>query len=129
MKIFLDAQVLIWMVYAPERLTVRAKLLLQEDTHELLVSQATLWELLAKIGRGKLLLAGDSVEGALRDLLAVGFQLRAITMELIVAASVLPQHHSDPFDRMLVAQALAEDAVVLSADGVLSEYGVRVIWQ
>jgi PIN domain nuclease of toxin-antitoxin system len=128
-KLFLDAQVLIWTVYAPDLLAARARQLVEDDTNELLVSHASLWEILAKIGRGKLLMAGESVEDALDDLLAVGFVLRPITSELIVAASTLPHHHSDPFDRMLVAQAIAEDAAILSTDHVLPNYGVRVLWK
>jgi PIN domain nuclease of toxin-antitoxin system len=122
-------RLLIWMVYSPERLTARAKLFLEDDTHELLVSHATLWELLAKIGRGKLAIAGTSVHATAEDIHRLGVEMLPVTEAHILAATSLPQHHSDPFDRMLVAQALAEDAAVLSADGMLAEYGVRVIWQ
>ncbi len=72
MKLLLDSQVLLWSIYAPHLLTERLRLLLRDPATELIVSHAGLWELLGKIGRGKLLLAGTSIDLAMQRIAALG---------------------------------------------------------
>ena len=72
-------------------------------------------------------MAGTSVNDAYQSLLALGFELLPITKEQLLTAAKLPQIHNDPFDRMLVAQAIEKDAVIISSDSLLKRYGVAVL--
>ena len=115
-------------MYDPERLTQTVTRILAGSDTELLLSHATLWEVLAKLARGNLLLAGETMEDAYLRMQQLGLEMLAITEAHIVQSAQLPRYHSDPFDRMLVAQAIGEGASILSSDRVLSRYDVAVIW-
>ena len=128
MRLLLDSNVLLWAVYAPEKLTGRVSYAIQDSTNELLVSHASLWELLGKIGRGKLLLAGSSVDAAMQRFTVLGAEFLPVELDHILAAAHLPNHHSDPFDRVIIAQALDKTMPVLTSDTMFQNYGVDVIW-
>lgn len=128
MTLLLDSQVLLWMIYSPERLTPKALSLTNDPSNILLVSHASLWELLAKIGRGKLLLAGTSVEATMQQIIALGVTLIPVVLDDILKAALLPPHHHDPFDRVLLAQAMIRDIPILSSDGMFPRYDVQIIW-
>jgi PIN domain nuclease of toxin-antitoxin system len=98
----------IWAIYEPEKLPARISSLLEDPANELLFSYAAVWEILNKIGRGGILTAGNSVAGAFRDIEALGMTFVPVSMDHILAAASLPDFHRDPYDRMYVAQALAE---------------------
>ena len=129
MRLLLDAHVLLWIIYSPSDLTRRVRDLLADQSNELVVSHATLCELLNKIGRGKLLLAGTSVAKTMDLIRALDVTFLPVDESLILAAASLPHHHSDPFDRLLIAQAIAENVTVLSADNKFSFYPIELIWQ
>lgn len=128
MKLLLDTHALLWWVTDAAALSRRARAAIAAPDNECLVSAASAWELAIKVSLGRL-----EVEGALSrflsEQLAVN-RFRALPVELAHAVRVasLPFHHRDPFDRLLVAQALEEGAAVVSADKVLSRYGCRRIW-
>ncbi|RXH57373.1 type II toxin-antitoxin system VapC family toxin [Granulicella sibirica] len=128
MRLLLDSNVLLWAIYSRAHLTEQVKTLLADEENELCVSHATLWKLLSKIGRSKLLLAGTSVHDAMSKVQDLGVTFLPIDEDLILAAASLPHHNSDPFDRMLIAQAVAEKLPVLTADGQFSLFDVSVIW-
>ena len=94
----------------------------------LLFSEAGLAELLNKCGRGKLPVAGTSVQNLLEDIAAFGVEFVPIQRTDIVVAASLPHHHSDPFDRILIAQAMRLDLPVLTADREFHNYGVETVW-
>ena len=129
MRLLLDSHALIWAIYSPDRLSLQASQLLHDEANELIVSHATLWELFSKIGRGKLLLAGTSVDRVMERISALGVMLLPIELSHIVSSASLPHHHSDPFDRMLIAQALEQNLPILTADTIFAAYGAPVIWQ
>lgn len=106
MTILVDAHVLVWALYEPEKLSAAAHELLEDEENILLVSDATLWELLNKIGRGKLAVAGSSPARTYDRIRELGVRFVAVDRADILTASTLPHHHSDPFDRMLIAQAM-----------------------
>ena len=128
MKLLVDSHVVLWAIYNPPQLSRRAQALVTDESNELILSHASLWELLNKIGRGKLLLAGTSISATMARVEALGIPLLPIEQADILSAASLPHHHSDPFDRMLVAQALAGQLSILSADTMLTRYAVDVIW-
>ena len=128
MRLLLDSNVLVWAIYSPSQLSRKASLLLQDEQHELLVSHASLWELLGKIGRGRLLLAGTSVDTAMQRFRDLGVIFLFVEEHHILAAANLPHHHSDPFDRAIIAQAIDKGLPVVTSDRIFQSYGVQVIW-
>lgn len=128
MKVLLDTHTLIWTMDATELLGVRAEDVVTDDTSELLISAATLWEVGIKVGLSKLTLSLP-----FRDWMTIAFAdlrltLLPITLEVADIQSRLPHHHRDPFDRLLVAQALAENVSIISIDDKLDPYGITRIW-
>jgi len=129
LKLLLDSSILLWAVYAPHHLTEQASLLLKDPKNDLFVSHASVWELLGKIGRGKLLLAGTSADGAMQRFRDFGVTFVPIELSHILAAAKLPHHHSDPFDRVIIAQAVEQAIPILTSDGMFEKYPVQVIWK
>lgn len=122
MKLLLDTQVLLWAAGVPERLSSAARKLLDDTRHELLFSAASLWEVAIKNGLGRPDFHADP--GALRrGLFDNGYQELPITGEHAVAVGALPPLHKDPFDRLLLSQALCEGVTLLTADAQLARYG------
>lgn len=128
MNLLLDAHVLIWALDAPERLGGNASIQLADPANNRFVSAAVLWEIAIKVSLGKLTLSlpyREWVETGLRQLQAETYPVELAHTDLV---SRLPQHHNDPFDRMLAAQALVDDLVVVSVDPALDAYGVSRVW-
>src|SRR5262245_58526064 len=101
---------------------------IQPPTHEVLLSAATIWELSIKVGQGKLTLSlpyRPWMEKAIADL---KLTILPITVEYAERQATLPPHHKDPFDRLLIAQALVEGIPVVSADAAFDPYGVTRLW-
>ena len=128
MTVFVDAQILVWAIFDRSRLNATAHSVLTNADNTLLVSEATLWELLNKVGRNKLLIAGSDI-AVVHDLIqALGVTFVPIQRSHILQAASLPHHHSDPFDRILIAQAMQQTAPILTADSVIPNYAVETIW-
>jgi PIN domain nuclease of toxin-antitoxin system len=109
-------------------LSPTALVALQDPASELWLSAATIWEIAIKVGQRKLTLAlpfRTWMETAIQDL-----QLRLLPITVLFAEqqSLLPPHHKDPFDRLLVAQAIVERIPIVSADQALDAYGITRIW-
>ena len=121
MKLLLDTQLLLWAAAQPERLSSRARLYLNEVGNELLFSAASLWELAIKTTLGR-----DDFRAEprvlRRGLLDNGYLELPITSEHAVTIDTLPPLHKDPFDRILLAQALVEGITLLTADAQLARY-------
>ncbi len=127
MRILLDTHALIWWFGNESKLSRRASSLIANQTNTVLVSAAIAWELAIKVNLGKfdaLSLTTDLPRYTEEE----GFEELPITMEQAVRAGLLPLHHRDPFDRLLVAQAQALNAPILSADTVLDQYDVKRLW-
>jgi PIN domain nuclease of toxin-antitoxin system len=123
-----DSHALLWAADQPSQLTSAAATALRDPGNDLLVSAATVWELAIKVGLQKLTLTKpyrDWMTQALADLDAV---VLPITVEYADVQAHLPMHHRDPFDRLLIAQAIVEHFPVVSHDAVLDAYGVTRIW-
>lgn len=118
MRILLDTHLLLWALAAPARLSEGARHLI--DKSEVFVSAASIWEISIKAGLGKLKADPHEVLAALEP---AGFQLLAIGGEHAARVGGLPPIHRDPFDRLLVAQALTEPMHLLTNDPVLEGYG------
>lgn len=121
MKLLLDTQLLLWAAGQPERLSVRARKLLEDSRNELLFSAASLWEIAIKSSLGR---DDFKVEPRLlrRALLDNGYVEIPVTSQHAVGIDTLPPRHKDPFDRLLLAQALSEGVVLVTADSQLARY-------
>lgn len=121
MKWLLDTHLLLWAAGNPDRLSKQARALLEVPEHELLFSAASLWEITIKRGLGR---ADFQVDPRLlrRGLLDNGYNELPITSEHAVVVDALPPLHKDPFDRLLIAQALVEGITLLTADEVVAQY-------
>lgn len=128
MRLLLDAHILIWAVDDPAKLSNPAVASLQDPTNDLLLSAGTIWELGIKVGLGKLAVSRPFrpwMEQAIADLAAA---VLPITVEYADVQAGLPHHHGDPFDRLLVAQAISEQIPIVSSDRAFDSYGVTRIW-
>ncbi len=127
MKLLLDTQVWLWLQVAPERLG--AALAHAEDpSNVLLFSAASSWEIAIKWALGKLALP-EAPDVYVPDRVATsGVVPLAVAHSHALAVASLPAHHGDPFDRLLIAQATAEKASLLTADRTLAAYEVDIIW-
>ena len=121
MTFLLDTHLLLWSISQSRRLSPQARLLIGDPANELLFSVASLWEVAIKSGRGRDDFQLD-VRLFRRGLLANGYREFAVTGEHAVAIHGLPLLHKDPFDRMLVAQALVEGVTLLTADRPVAQY-------
>jgi PIN domain nuclease of toxin-antitoxin system len=123
----LDTNLVLWTAISPERLSKRAASLVASREVEASFSLATLWEVAIKTSLEKPGFQVDST--ALRNgLLEQGFKQVDIRPEHIAVVTRLPWHHRDPFDRLLVAQALVEGLTLLTSDRLLARYGKMVKW-
>lgn len=111
------------MAVEPARLSTAARTAIDETADEVCVSVASIWELGIKRALGKLSLP----RGFSRGLAGFGFSIVPVTLQHADASVGLPPLHSDPFDRMLIAQAIVEDLMIVSSDRRIADYGVSVI--
>jgi PIN domain nuclease of toxin-antitoxin system len=128
MKLLIDSHTLIWAADDPAKLTALVQGLLQDPSHDRLISAATLWAIAIKFGLGKLPLSlpyRQWMDKAMADLV---LGVLPITLDHTERQASLPWHHRDPFDRLLVAQAHVEGVPLVSVDSNLVQYGISRIW-
>ncbi len=125
MRVLLDTHVLIWALNTPARLSRSVRRTLEDVENDVLFSAASIWEVAIKTGRGRSGFAVPPDELA-QEAREVGFREAPITAAVAGGVAVLPPHHRDPFDRLLVAQAMALPATLYTADAVLSQYSELV---
>lgn len=127
MRLLLDTHALIWFALDDSSLPkhVLTKI---AGAEYVLVSAASAWEMAIKVGLGRLPAAIDLVTDFEDTLTRRGFQIIPITASHGLRAGLLPGPHKDPFDRMLIAQAQAENLTLVSNDVVFDRYGVRRLW-
>lgn len=126
MRLLLDTHLLLWAAGQPGRLSAKARALLEDAGNELWFSAASLWEITIKRGLGR---ADFRVEprALRRGLLDNGYRELPVTSEHAVTTDTLPILHKDPFDRILVAQSLAEGITLLTADTLVAQYSPLVV--
>jgi len=125
MKLLLDTQLLLWAAGQPKKLSRKARTLIDAPDNELFFSAASLWEVVIKRGLGR---DDFRVDPRLlrRGLLDNGYSELSVASEHVVAIESLPAIHKDPFDRVLVAQAIAEGIALVTADATVAQYGAPV---
>ncbi len=126
MNLLLDTHVFIWFINGDKQLSAAAKKRIENRMNKSFISIASIWEIAIKIRLGKLQLNAsfDKVRDKIRD---NGFELLPISFEHTALLTILPMHHRDPFDRMIIAQAIIEKMTILSKDGNFKKYRVKLI--
>jgi PIN domain nuclease of toxin-antitoxin system len=127
-RLLLDTHALLWWLIKSPLLPVSAQSLLRNRQNTLSVSAASAWEMATKVRLGKLDVAAEVVENFMFYLAREEFDVIPVTVEHGIRAGLLPGPHKDPFDRMLIAQALAENVPLVSNDRALDGYGVKRLW-
>ncbi|HYL16483.1 MAG TPA: type II toxin-antitoxin system VapC family toxin [Terriglobales bacterium] len=127
MDVLLDTHALVWWLSDPQQLSKRASAIIASSDNAVMVSAATAWELAIKVNLGKLDALSFVIELG-RHTVEEGFVELPINMQQATRAGLLPLHHRDPFDRLLVAQAQSLNIPILSADTVLDRYDVKRVW-
>ena len=128
MKAMVDAVTFVWALLKDHRLSVAAKEILTSDDNELVFSLVSLWEISTKMKLGKFNQLGSSVAYIRDEMTEYGIELLPIRYEHILQLEALPHHHRDPFDRLLIAQAMTENLPILTADKKFKLYDVKVLW-
>jgi len=126
-QLLLDTHALLWWLAGDRRLSATARRAIENDDNSVFVSAASAWEISTKHRLGKLDAA--AVVGRLGALLtSQGFEPLDMTVNHAERAGALPGEHRDPFDRMLAAQAQAENLTLISNDAAFDGYGVTLLW-
>ncbi len=121
----LDTNVLLWWLTASPRLDDRSRDLIADTSNEVLVSVVSLWEIAIKVRIGKLQADIHEIEEQIEQ---EGFRRVAIASAHLRTLMPLPQHHRDPFDHLLMAQAISEEATFLTSDRLVQRYPVQAIF-
>lgn len=128
MRVLFDTHTFLWFIEGDSRIGVDARREILEPGNERFLSVASLWEIAIKASTGKL-----EQHSSFEDLIRVqvfgnAIDLLAISAKHLDIVQTLPFHHRDPFDRLLIAQSLSENLVLLSRDRAFSAYGVQLLW-
>jgi PIN domain nuclease of toxin-antitoxin system len=128
MHLLLDTHTLLWWLEENPSLPRSARKLIANKSNDVLVSAASAWEIATKVRLGKLPIGIDLAHDFSAYLERERFETLAVSAEHGIRAGLLPGPHKDPFDGMLIAQALAENLVIVSNDVVFDGYGVKRAW-
>src|SRR5438874_496365 len=128
MRLLLDTHTFLWLVEGNPNLSAVAKAALADPANDLFLSAASVWEMAIKIGNKKLSLS-DSLDVYVAKWTAA-YQLGSLPVQFDHGYTVtnLPAHHKDPFDRLLIAQAVHEGMSVVTSDAKFTPYGVPIVW-
>jgi PIN domain nuclease of toxin-antitoxin system len=127
-RLLLDTHALLWFLLDDPKLGRDARVLMTESTNELLVSPASYWEMAIKVSLGKYALGEDFEDFMRRQMTVNDLTVLPITLRHAAIVASLPFHHRDPFDRLLIAQAMAEQIPLLGCDEVFDQYPIARIW-
>ena len=128
MKLLLDTHAFLWLNDDSERLSQTVKTLCTSGEHEFYLSIASPWEMQIKNQLGKLSLAMPIAELVNKNVQDNNIKLLPINLFHISHLEQLPPHHKDPFDRIIIAQAIIEGITIVSVDHAFSDYAVQVVW-
>ena len=128
MNLLLDTHAVIWFITDDLKLPRKTRILLEDNSNNCFISIATLWEIAIKNSLGRLELHAE-----LNEIFGIidktGFELLPITASHILANANLPHHHHDPFDRIIIAQSIEENLLVVTKDGKFGNYDASIAWR
>lgn len=128
MRYLLDTHTLIWLFENNPQLSSQARSIITDESNELFVSIASIWEMTIKSSLGKLNLSIPLSDLVAQKLIPSDIQLLPVQLEHLAILQTLPFHHRDPFDRILIAQSISERLTLLSADAAFKNYDVDCDW-
>ena len=128
MRLLLDTHTILWFAAGDPQLSAAARTAIEDASNRPMVSIASVWEMAIKVSLGKLALGADLAAFVQGHITGNGIELLSITPTHISGIVSLPFHHRDPFDRLLIAQALAEGIPIVGCDSHFASYGVTLVW-
>lgn len=128
MKYLIDTQILLWIFGHPNKLPKKVAQTIKKPQNKLLVSTVSFWEIAIKSSLGKLTLPFP-VDALPQETSSNDLSLLHISVNHTLKVADLPRYHKDPFDRLIIAQAIVENLPVISSDDKFSDYGIDRIWQ
>ncbi|HWI85170.1 MAG TPA: type II toxin-antitoxin system VapC family toxin [Sphingomonas sp.] len=124
MRLLLDTHILLWWFNDDPKLRPRLRQFIAEPGHDVLVSLASLWEIAIKRQLGKMEASAPEIAGRLAE---QQFELLPIGVDHLTVIEAMPRHHGDPFDHLLIAQAMIKQAAIVTIDVIIPRYGVPCI--
>jgi PIN domain nuclease of toxin-antitoxin system len=128
MKYLLDTAIWLWSLKSPELIGDHGRQIIERGQEEIYLSAITSWEISIKMRLGKLDFAGPPAQHVPRFMAKQNLRPLAVTHSHAAKVHDLPIYHSDPFDRMLIAQALVEEMVILTSDRSFRKYPAELLW-
>jgi len=128
MRLLLDTHTFLWFVLGDRRLSAKAKAAIEDPSNEKLLSPASYWEIAIKISLGKYTLSKPYEEFMEKGIGENGFGVLSIEPKHTAVLTTLPFHHRDPFDRLIIAQAVVEEVAVVSGDTAFDAYPITRLW-
>ena len=127
-RYLLDTHTLLWFIAEDKQLSSSGQQLILDSSSEIFISTASLWEIAIKINIGKLALNKPFEQSFPDELDSHGIEILDITVDTLVQLTTLPLHHRDPFDRLIIAQAIVEGIPIISKDEAFDLYDVKREW-
>lgn len=128
MRLLLDTHAFLWFVLGDQRCSTTARTLIEDEANQKWLSPASHWEIAIKIGMGKYTLPVTFLEFMRRAVADNGFSILPIEPNHTALLTTMPHHHRDPFDRLMIAQATAEQMTVVGADKAWDAYSISRLW-
>lgn len=128
MRVLLDTHTFLWWVTDAVGLSPRARKIISEKRNQIFLSAASGWEMAIKANLGKLFLPKNFETFILKQLWANAIEVLPVQMSHALHVYQLPNHHQDPFDRMLIAQSQLENLPIVTSDSQIAQYSVKVMW-
>jgi PIN domain nuclease of toxin-antitoxin system len=127
-RILIDTHVFLWIFIEPKRFTESARqFIIDTDAYDFFLSDASSWEISIKFGIGKLKLPKPPERFVVERVRLAQYRHLPIALEHVLSVHLLPPLHGDPFDRLIISQAMAEDMTIMTADPVFSHYDVKTL--
>jgi PIN domain nuclease of toxin-antitoxin system len=129
MRVLIDTHIFIWYIQNSERLPSSIATYINDGRNDILLSIASVWEMAIKQSTGKLNLGLPYASFIEEQMRLNSMELLPLRLDHLEVVTTMPFHHRDPFDRLLIAQAMLENIVIISADSTFSSYPVQRIWE
>lgn len=127
MKYLIDTQILIWSLIDIPKLSKKVFQLLTNTNNEILVGAVSIWEIAIKTSIGKLSFPFE-LKNIVKEINDLNINILDISSEHLIKVAELPFYHKDPFDRLIISQAIIENIPIISSDNYLKKYGINIIW-
>lgn len=128
MRFMIDTHVFLWFIAGDTRLSQPVRAAIEAEENEVLMSIASVWEIAIKIRIGKLALSQPFADLIPAQIAENEIELMPVSMDELKVVAMLPLHHRDPFDRLLIAQAMVQRITLVSDDPSFAQYGVPLFW-